>query len=125
MHIKDYVEATHTVLQKNADTETVLASLSTYLKKRGLLKLYPSILRGLIDKSVRKEKNLIPKVIVAREKDIALHQSEIATHLKPGSPSKTIIDPTLIGGFIIKTKDTYIDQSHKTKLLHAYHRVIN
>lgn len=124
MYIKDYVEATYSILHTNADTETVLASLSTYLRKRGLLKLYPSILRGLIDKSVRKEKNLTPKLVVAREKDIARHKAEIESLLPPHSTPKTIIDPTLIGGFIIKTKDTYTDQSHKTKLLHTYHRVI-
>jgi F0F1-type ATP synthase delta subunit len=125
MYIKDYVEATYSILHKTADTEVVLASLTTYLKKRGLFKLYPAILRGVVDKSTRKEKNSTSRIFVAREKDIDRHKTEIASHLPLDNTTETIIDPTLIGGFIIKTKDTYIDQSHKNKLLHAYHRVIN
>ena len=57
MYTRDYIEATYEVLQKNSDSKKVLELLSLYLKKRGLFKLYPAILRGLIDKRKRKEKN--------------------------------------------------------------------
>lgn len=125
MYIKDYVEATHKVLGSNANTGEVIASLSTYLKRRGLLKLYPAILRGVLQKGMRKEKTLTPKIIVARETDLQRHKTEIEALIPKKNQTTTVIDPTLIGGFIIKTKDTYTDQSHKSKLLHAYHRIIN
>jgi F0F1-type ATP synthase delta subunit len=125
MYIKDYIEATYSVLQKDTEIDAVLTSLSTYLNRRGLFKLYPSILRGLIDKSTQKEKGFIPKIVIAREKDLTQFKSEIETHLSLQNSTKTIVDPTIIGGFIIKTKDTYIDRSHKTKLLQTYHRVTN
>ena len=125
MYIKDYIQATYEVLEKDADTHQVLSSLSQYLKKRGLSKLYPSILRGLLDKRTRKEKNTIPRVIVAREEDLKKHKTEIEAYTKDIDTTTVSIDPTIIGGFIIITKDTYIDQSHKNKLLHAYHRAIN
>lgn len=125
MYTKDYVEATYKVLTENGDTKHVLGSLSSYLKKRGLLKLYPAILRGLEAKVVRKEKNLVPRITVAREKDLERHKAEIQTYTGEDSTPQVTIDPTIIGGFIIKTKGTYIDQSHKSKLLQAYHRVTN
>ena len=125
MYTKDYIRATYEVLQKDSNTQQVLSALSSYLEKRGLSKLYPAILRGLIDKRKRKEKNLIPKVIVARTEDFKKFKSDIDSYTKDGDTPLVLRDETIIGGFIIKTKDTYIDQSYKSKLLHAYHRATN
>lgn len=125
MYTKDYVEATYKVLAENEDTKHVLGSLSVYLKKRGLLKLYPAILRGLEAKVIHKEKSLVPRIIVAREKDVERHKTEIQAYMSEERTPHITIDPTIIGGFIIKTKGTYIDHSHKSKLLQAYHRITN
>lgn len=125
MYTKDYIQATYEVLEKNGDTDEVLNSLSVYLKKRGLLKLYPSILRGLMEKMRRTGKNSIPKVVIARESDFKKHEKEIRRLLSElgGGGHEVIIDKHLIGGFVIEGNSKRIDQSYKQELLHAYQRL--
>lgn len=123
MRTKDYITASYKILSETEDTKVVLASLRKYLEKRGLMKLYPSVLRGLIEKTERAEKGEGTAVHVAREKDIKKQASDITSALEShglASEYKTEIDETLIGGYTITTKDTRIDQSYKHKLLTAY-----
>lgn len=123
MRTKDYITATYDILRKNQDTDAVLGSLQTYLRSRGLMKLYPSVLRGLIEKSLRSHKQEGVTIIVARKEDAKKHKGAIDEHLDSlGITEKhdTKIDETLIGGYIIKTKNARVDQSYKHKLLQAY-----
>ena len=123
MYTKDYIQATYELLEHDTHGEKTLTSLKAYLKKRGLLALYPSILRGLAEKISRKNKSTIPKVIVAHEHDLKKYSKEIddfITEYGNGSKPEVHVDTSIIGGFILKSKDTYIDQSYKNKLLHAY-----
>ncbi len=126
MYIKDYVEATYATLVKQPGTNTALASLQRYLSKRGLTKLYPAILRGLAEKIRRKQVSTLPVVMVAREADLKRHEIEIVqalSKLTSGGEHEVRIDKTMIGGFVIKNRDTRIDRSYKNTLLHAYHRL--
>lgn len=128
MYTKDYIQATYEVLKNGQDTTRTLQSLQKYLTKRGLQKMYPAILRGLAEKVALRNKNVIPKVIVAREKDLQRHRSEIGDvlhQLGMSEKPETHIDASLIGGFIIKGAHTRVDQSFKNKLLHAYRSLID
>ena len=59
----------------------MLINLKTYLKKRGLLKLHPRILRGLIEKVQNSEKSEVPKVILARSSDQERYKDAISETL--------------------------------------------
>ncbi len=128
MHIRDYIVATHQTLLKEGDVGSVLKNLKTYLEKRGLMKLYPRILRGLTEKIRRVEKSSVPKVILARPHDEKKYTKEITEALsKLGVTEKheVHIDESIIGGFIVKGKNERADASYKSTLLHAYRRLID
>lgn len=122
MHFKDYIQAAYNEIQKGEDVKKVLKSLHAYLKKRGLGKLYPRILRGLIEKIRRAQKSAMPKVTIAREKDLARNKAAIAmtlSHIK-AEEHEVAIDPSIIGGFVVTAKGTRIDNSYKKKLFSTY-----
>ncbi len=126
MHIRDYIHATYQTLEKGSDTERVMKNLKTYLEKRGLLKLHPRILRGLIEKIRKSERSLIPRVILARVQDEKNYKKEIGEALEKIGGAKEYeiqVDESIIGGFIVKGKNERADASYKRTLLHAYHRL--
>jgi F0F1-type ATP synthase delta subunit len=126
MHTKDYVQATYEVLAKEGEVKTTLDALTRYLKGRGLMKLYPSILRGLQEQVRRKSKSKKPKVFIAREKDVKRHEKEITTALKKlgtEEEHEVVVSDNLIGGYIVQKSDSRVDGSYKSKLLHAYRRL--
>lgn len=128
MYTKDYIQATYEVLQGKDDSKQVLHALEEYLRKRGLTKMYPQILRGLQEKILRKNKYGIPKVVVAREKDLQTFTTDIASALErlgTGGEHETVVDQSVIGGFIVRGAREQIDKSYKTKLLHAYRSLID
>ena len=126
MRTKDYITAVTDLLKEGKDLDTTLASLKSHLGDRGRTKLYPRILRGLLRKSEHEETRKGVKVIVARESDAKKYAAAIETRLAELGVTaySTEIDDTLIGGFIVRTKDTQIDQSFKHTLLHAYRALI-
>ncbi len=127
MFTKDYIQATYEVIRKGGDSDTTLSALSRYLSKRGLVKLYPSILRGLIERMKRSTNNTSQKVTVARAEDLKKHENEIHILLNELCGDTTYthhVDKNIIGGFIIEGKNKRIDRSHKHTLLQAYQRLL-
>jgi len=128
MRTKDYIEALYQTLRTGADIDVVLKQLGLVLERRGLTKLRPRILRGLSERLGRAQSAQTPKVIVARESDVAQNTANIQSALKEISTASEYelhIDPTIIGGFITTGRGKRVDRSFKSTLLRAYHRVIN
>lgn len=126
MYIKDYIEATHKVLQKGADTTHTLHALSKYLKKRGLGNVYPAVLRGIAEKTRRSTRNVTPTVVLARESDFKMYKSDIEHTLKETygvSTHTTKIDENIIGGYVIESTNGRTDASYKNTLLSTYRRL--
>lgn len=126
MYIKDYIHATYDVLQRETNTNKTFDALKLYLQSRGLIKLYPSILRGVLEMERRSLKRSIPKVIIARKEDFKKYAQEIEKYVEAmdsGTTHEVVIDENCIGGFIVQSKDKKIDQSYKQKLLYTYQRV--
>ncbi len=125
MYIRDYVTGAFEVIQKNGDASVVLQNLRKYLEKRGLTKLYPSILRGVTERIRRAEKSGIPKVILARTEDEKTYAVEIKDALTKleATAHEIQVDESIIGGFIVKGKNERIDSSFKNTLLQAYRRL--
>lgn len=126
MRTKDYIEAAHGLLKGGTDEAVVFTKLKGYLEKRGLVKLYPSVLRGLAEKIRRTDLRARTKVIVARAGDAQLHAGEIkmaVAEVGTGKGHDVVVDETIIGGFVVKGRDERLDRSYKSTLLHAYHRL--
>lgn len=128
MRTKDYIEALYQTLRSGVAIDVVLRQLSLVLERRGLTKLRPRILRGLSERLERAQKAGAPKVIVARESDVARNNAGIQNALNDigsGTEYELHIDPTIIGGFITTGSGKRVDKSFKSTLLRTYHRVIN
>lgn len=127
MRGKEYISATYELIKNGARIDDVLKNLESSLKARGLTALHARILRGLIEKTRRGERTLVPKVIVARERDLIREKKAIEKALTAlGKEEHTIIiDPTIIGGFIAVGNGKRIDQSYKSTLLHVYHKLVD
>lgn len=124
MRTKDYIDATYSLVEGGHDEGETLARLKAYLTKRGLAKLYPSVLRGLAEKFRRNAKTSRTKVIVARAEDTKVHEADIVGVLAEiHGEHDVVVDENIIGGFIVKGKNERIDRSFKQKLLHVYHQL--
>jgi F0F1-type ATP synthase delta subunit len=126
MHAKEYIEAIEQLLTQGKDIDVLLGELKRVLSRRGLLKLYPRILRGLIESITRTEVLLTPQVVVARAQDLERQKhgiQEALLHIGGGKSYEVHIDPTIIGGHITTGRGKRIDQSYKSTLLHAYHNL--
>lgn len=54
MRAKDYMEAGYTLIAQGKEVGVVLHNVKALLAQKGLLKLYPRVLRGLRKKSLEK-----------------------------------------------------------------------
>lgn len=127
MRTRDYILAVSDILRKNEDVETTLVALRRMLQSRGLIKLYPTILRGVLQKHDRAVSHEKTQVIFARTEDTEKFTDEIIAHLTARKLPHIYtysIDPTLVGGYIIKTKNERINKSYKQTLLHTYRTII-
>lgn len=126
MHAKEYIVAIEQLLTQGKDVEVILEELKRVLSRRGLLTLYPRVLRGLIERITRNEALETPQVVVARAQDLEKQQhaiQEALLHIGGKKMYEMHIDPTIIGGHITTGKGRRIDQSYKNTLLHAYHNL--
>lgn len=127
MRAKEYIHAAYELIRSGADIQTVLTNLELSLGRRGLTSLHVRILRGLVEKIRRSEHTLVPKVIVARERDLSREKVAIerSCALLGSEIPRVVIDPTIIGGFIAVGNGKRVDQSHKSTLLHVYHKLVD
>ncbi|HEU4677207.1 MAG TPA: hypothetical protein VFS75_00625 [Candidatus Paceibacterota bacterium] len=126
MYVRDYVKAAYDVIEREGNVDKTLSALRTYLDGRGLAPMYPRILRGLAEEFRRRERTSRPVLSVARERDVARYEREIAdAFARLGSSEKPAVEvnDNLIGGFVAEASGKRIDRSFKTKLLHAYQRL--
>ena len=127
MRTRDYIDAVSDILRKKGDVENTLATLRQMLQSRGLMKLYPAILRGVLQKQERTVSHEETQVIFARSEDTEKFTDEIIAHLATRNLPHIYtysIDPTIVGGYIIKTKNERINKSYKQILLHTYRTII-
>lgn len=128
MHIKEYIQAAYEVITQGGDVEAVLKNVQTVLERRGLGKVYPRVLRGLLEKLERGQANEVPTVLIAREKDMERHRTAIeaaVARIAPQSAYSVEMDESIIGGFIVSGKGKRIDHSYKSTLLDTYHRLVD
>lgn len=123
----NYVIAVASLLTQGMSVDVVLANLEQTLRKKGHLAIHKDILRGLQVELSRKKQSDTPIVSVARVVDAETLKSTIGSALavlgEKSVATTTVIDETLIGGFILNHKGKTIDASHKNKLLSLYRNI--
>ena len=122
-----YAQGLFELLKDGKDLDSLLRSLSDTLEKRGHTKLYVGILKELITTLEESDKKATAKVIVARESDLTTFNAQIQKVLESAENPRNIsetVDDTLIGGYVVKTRNEIIDASQKRALLSLYENII-
>lgn len=128
MHIGHYAAALATLRDlPETKREEGLRRLVSYAVKRGHKHLLPKIARAYERFVARENANRRVQVIAAKEMShedaLSLVRAEgIETD---GAQVSVIVDPTLVGGAIMRTREERIDKSDRRALLELYHRVTN
>ncbi|MCA9365429.1 F0F1 ATP synthase subunit delta [Candidatus Kaiserbacteria bacterium] len=117
-----YTQALLETLKTNPDTEKVLTGFKNTLNTRGHSKIYTSVLKRVLVQL--NSTGSITEVIVANETDAKVFEKEIAKALAEVggsiSDAKTVVDNTIVGGFIAEHDYKRVDSSYKTKLVSLY-----
>lgn len=62
------------------------------------------------------------QVLVAAEEDAIKYKSEIEQHQDVvGNEYKIVVDPNIVGGYVVRSNKVQIDNSYRTRLLDLYH----
>lgn len=126
MDAHQYATAMVAVVTGGTDPEQALAGLDRTLKRRGHTKLRTAILLRVLTLLTEEEKRNTPTVRIARKEDVATYESAIqklATELGLSGTPAVVIDDSLIGGYVLETKDTLVDKSYKRTLLSLYRNI--
>ena len=121
-----YITATIELLHSGKEPAAVLGGLKKTLEARGHQALYPSILRG-VERLLHAKNSQSAILAVAREKDVDTFKAAITAaskELDVADAPEVVVDDTLIGGFVLQTGTTRLDQSYKTKLVSLYRSLI-
>lgn len=120
-----YITAIVDTLLTTKDVETVLKNAMALLSKKGHTRLWPAVLRGVVREFEKRSVEAVPQVTVAKE---SAEQSEalklaLASLGATAAPPKTVVDSTLIGGFLVQYQDRMIDASYKRALTDLYRKI--
>lgn len=125
-----YAQAFLDVLKDGLPVETAITGLRTALAKKNHDKLLGSVLLEAV-KTLEANKG-VKQVIVktAKSADVATLATQIKTAflelgVEDGVPTKTIVDETLIGGFVATFDYQEYDRSYKKSLKNLYESIVN
>jgi len=123
-----YVTALNDCLLAGMPVETALTELRAVLDKRGHARLWPQIMKATYRILSVKLKRREPAVTVAKEGGVdeaAIKAALERLGVAAATPYATTIDPSLVGGFTLRVKDTLLDASYKRSLKNLYERIIS
>lgn len=112
---EQYIAAGAELIAEKTDIDKVVSGLKKTMAQRGHTRLLTSVLRGLVTKVERQSKMSVPQLIVAA-KDAP--KPDVATI----EDVEVKVDPTIVGGYIMREGFIRTDNSHKTKLLNWYRK---
>lgn len=118
-------ESIHNISEKEADT--IYARFFDIIKRRGHIRLLPSIARIFFEQARREESKIGVTLIVAQEEDAQrfMNAAEQFFSKEAGVENRVRVrvDGTIIGGYQLRTSTILSDNSHKRHLLDMYHRI--
>ncbi len=123
-----YIQATLQLITSGRDVEVLLRQLQRTLQRKGHLKLYPAILRGVLRALETKKDSLLPIVTLANESDKEKYAEQIRralTALGANGDFSINTDPSITGGLIASYDNKVLDQSYKKALVGLYRSIIS
>ena len=124
---KVYAEAIYRAITSGLEPEKALSGLRQVLTRHGHVSLYASILKDLLISLKKAENDTTATIVLARKEDRENYAKQIeqfVTETK-ATEAQIVIDESIIGGFIAKTKTTKRDQSYKESLISIYRSVVS
>ena len=119
-----YAQAILRIAEKNTMTPNDIAQeLKHLLASRGRLSLLPKIAAALRSALLSKERALKVQLTVAHEKDVPDAKSAAEKAVSFKEPV-VVVDPSLIGGWVLTTANTRVDASFKKQLLDLYRTIV-
>ena len=112
---EQYIAAGAELIAEKTDIDKVISGLKKAMAQRGHTRLLTSVLKGLVSKVERDSEIKVAELTIATNDASRPDDSSIKNALVK-------IDPTIIGGYIIREGFTRKDNSHKTKLLNWYRK---
>lgn len=113
-----YAQGINEMIARGFTPKDVTSRLVGRLRAEGRLGLMPGILRAI--KRAQEGARHQNVLSVASEKDIAQAQKDIP---KCAQAPRVVVDPTLIGGWRLRTRDTLRDSSYKKHLQTLYKQI--
>jgi F0F1-type ATP synthase delta subunit len=108
------------------ECERIRANVLATLKRRGHEKLLPRIVAEY-ERRMHSHDSAKPTIMVAHESDVQLNSDAInraAAALGTDRAALAVaIDPTIVGGFSIRTESAQFDATHKRALISLYHHL--
>jgi len=123
-----YIQATIEMIQTGTAVEAVFDGLKKSMQKKGHIRLYASVLHGVLRILETKKDIAVATVVVAKDADVQKYADTIKQTLisiKAGDDFSTKVDETIIGGVIVKNNNTIVDRSYKTVLTNLYRSTTN
>lgn len=118
-----YIQAVLEMMHAGKSPDAVILGLKNALTAKGHMRLYSSVLKGVL-RVVETKKDISGAVVtVATAGAVEAYTARIQeslTVLGAEGDFVTKIDPTIIGGVIVKSNNTVIDSSYKTALTNLY-----
>ncbi len=120
-----YITALTEALLDTKDVDGALESTHALLTKKGHVRLWSSVLKGVIVALEKKETEDTPRIIVAKEsaKDSEALKAALLKLSIQNQPDTVEVDSSLIGGFVVQYKDKMVDASYKRALIDLYRKV--
>lgn len=120
-----YITALTEALLNTKDVDGALESTQALLIKKGHVRLWPAVLKGVVRALEKFEREDTPRIIVAKEsaKNSDALQKALATLAVTNKNEKMEVDSSLIGGFVVQYKDKMVDASYKRALIDLYRKV--
>jgi hypothetical protein len=119
-------KAAAALLNTGREPAQILADTQRYLETHGHGRQWRAVLRELLRLTAQSERRNTPRLLVARPEDVERLAPEISSALATLGVTlspQVEIDPTLIGGFIVRTATHEINHSDKRHLQAIYDRV--
>lgn len=121
MNRKVYTQALINALNSGLKPDQALLGLRRTLETRGHTSLYAPIIKDVVMILKKHESEVVATIVLAQKDDEKLYTTQIERFLSSfAMKKKIIVDETIIGGFIAKTKKIEHDQSYKESLASIY-----
>lgn len=123
---KQYIQAVLEMIAEGKSPDAIIDGLVKTLEAKGHMRLYASVLRGVLRILETETNSNVAIVTVVDEKAAVKYADAIKqslSTLSADSKPETKVDPTIIGGYTVEFNDVLIDKSHKAQLVSLYRKL--